>query len=90
MSFEKVTRLDALTVRKDGEKSYWTRIGVAWPAKQGPGWNVVLDAMPAPTEGQFKIFLMEPKPKQEPAASGQRNEYDQSSPFPEDDRTIPF
>lgn len=55
------TRLDAVSVREKDGKSYFTRIGVAFPAKQGTGWSVLLDAMPAPTDGQFKILLMEAK-----------------------------
>ena len=30
-------RLDALSVREKDGKSYWNRIGVAFPAKEGPG-----------------------------------------------------
>lgn len=57
-------RLDALTVREDKNgKSYWTKIGAAWPNKNGPGYIVRLDAMPAPTDGQFAIHLREPLPK---------------------------
>jgi hypothetical protein len=55
-------RLDAMTVRESNGKSYWTKIGVAFPAKQGDGWSVLLDAMPAPVEGQFKILLRTPLP----------------------------
>lgn len=68
-------RLDALTVRESNGKSYWTRIGVAFPAKDGSGWTVLLDAMPAPTEGQFKILLREPK--DQPARGGN----DSDSPY---------
>jgi hypothetical protein len=56
-------RLDALTVRESNDKSFWTKIGVAWPNKNGPGFIVRLDAMPAPVEGQFVIHLREPLPK---------------------------
>jgi len=56
-------RLDALTVRESNGKSFWTKIGVAWPNKNGPGYIVRLDAMPAPTEGQFNIHLRVPLPK---------------------------
>lgn len=56
-------RLDALTVRESNGKSYWTKIGVAWPNKQGPGYIVRLDAMPASVDGQFAIHLREPLPK---------------------------
>lgn len=57
-------RLDALTVRESNGKSYFTKIGVAFPARSGNGFSVLLDAMPAPTDGQFKILLMEPKPRE--------------------------
>lgn len=56
-------RLDALTVRESNGKSFFTKIGVAFPSRNGNGYSVLLDAMPAPTEGQFKILLMEPKPR---------------------------
>lgn len=56
-------RLDALTVRESNGKSFWTKIGVAWPSKNGPGYIVRLDAMPAPVEGQFVIHLREPLAK---------------------------
>ncbi len=56
-------RLDALSVREKDGRSYWTRIGVAFQSKDGTGWNVLLDAMPAPVDGQFKITLMPPREK---------------------------
>lgn len=57
-------RLDAVAVRESNGKSYFTKIGVAFPAKNGSGgYSVLLDAMPAPTEGQFKLLLMVPKPR---------------------------
>lgn len=56
-------RLDALTVREYNGKSFWTKIGAAFPNKNGPGYIVRLDAMPASNEGQFTIHLREPLPK---------------------------
>jgi hypothetical protein len=56
-------RLDALSVRESNGKSYFTRVGVAFANKDGKGWSVLLDAMPAPVDGQFKIMLREPLPK---------------------------
>lgn len=56
-------RLDALAVRESNGKSYFSRIGVAFANKDGKGWSVLLDAIPAPTDGQFKIMLREPLPK---------------------------
>lgn len=54
-------RLDALTVREVNGKSYFTRLGVAFENKNGDGWNVLLDAMPAPVDGQYKIMLKPPQ-----------------------------
>jgi len=57
-------RLDALAVREGRDrKSFFTKIGAAFPNKDGKGWTVLLDAMPAPADGQFKIMLREPFPK---------------------------
>jgi hypothetical protein len=58
-----MNRLDALSARESNGKTYWTRIGVAFQSKDGTGWNVLLDAMPAPVDGQFKITLMPPREK---------------------------
>ncbi|HEX8413760.1 MAG TPA: hypothetical protein VF637_07720 [Sphingomicrobium sp.] len=56
-------RLDALTVRESNGKSFWTKIGAAFPNKNGAGYIVRLDAMPASVDGQFSIHLREPLPK---------------------------
>lgn len=77
-------RLDALSVRESNGKSYFTKIGVAFPSRTGNGYSVLLDAIPAPVEGQFKILLMVPKerdgsaPRQQPAA------------FADDTDSVPF
>ena len=65
-------RLDALSARESNGKTYWTRVGVAFQSKDGTGWNVMLDAMPAPTDGQFKITLMVPKPRDDNGGGGGR------------------
>lgn len=80
-------RLDALSVRESKGKSYFTKIGAAFPNKDGKGWSILLDAMPAPTEGQFKIMLREPLPK-----DGQRGGGQQSGGYADDDLndSIPF
>ena len=56
-------RLDALTVRESNGKSYFTKIGAAFPNRDGKGFTVLLDAVPASSEGQYKIMLREPLPK---------------------------
>lgn len=73
MSFQKAARLDAMSAREKDGKTYWNRIGVAFPAKQGPGWTIYLDSIPAPTDGQFKIMLMEPKPREGGSAPSERS-----------------
>ncbi len=59
------TRYDAVISRKDKDgKSRYTKIGAAFPSKQGDGFNIVLDALPMPNaEGQAWISLFVPKPK---------------------------
>lgn len=64
------TRYDACTGRKDKSgKTYWTKIGAAFPAKDGKeGFNIALDALPMPNaEGQAWISLFVPKPKEDRA-----------------------
>ncbi len=77
-------RLDALAVRESNGKSYFTRIGVAFPAKQGDGWSILLDAMPAPTDGQFKILLREPLPPRDAVSQAPRQQQ-QAHPSYDDD-----
>jgi hypothetical protein len=67
-------RLDALTVRESNGKSYFTKIGAAFPNKDGKGWTVLLDAVPASNEGQYKIMLREPLPKDDRSGTRDRND----------------
>jgi hypothetical protein len=45
---------------KQGDKGFWTRIGVAWAHKDGKGLDVQLDGL-APLDG--RIVLRTPEPK---------------------------
>lgn len=50
----------AYHVRQGGEvadDSYWTRIGAVWEHKDGKGQDVVLEMIPAPVEGKYRITL---------------------------------
>jgi hypothetical protein len=51
----------AYTVRSNGEREIWTRIGAAFLNKNG-GFSVVLDAMPPATKGRYRIVVLPPKP----------------------------
>lgn len=55
-------RMDVLTGRTDEKtnKTYWSRIGVAFPARSGDGWDVQLDALPV----YGKMILRTPKPRE--------------------------
>lgn len=83
------TRYDACTGRKDKNgKTYWTKIGAAFPAKEGKeGFNIVLDALPMPNaDGQAWISLFVPKPRdgqaQTPANDqGARDDMNDDIPF---------
>ncbi len=50
--------LAVYTVRKNGEKSIWVRIGAAFPNRDGKGFNVRLDALPLDGE----LVIREPLP----------------------------
>lgn len=59
-------RYDAVAVRRytDGqgnEKTAYTTVGVAFPMRERDGFTVRLNAIPAPTEGEYVILLMPPK-----------------------------
>ena len=64
-STETPERMDAFTVREfeaGGEKRReWTRIGVAFPHKDGKGFNVILQALPV--DGRIELRLHEAKEK---------------------------
>jgi len=78
-------RLDAVTVRESNDKSYFTKIGVAFPSRNGPGYTLLLDAVPASADGQYKILLMPPRDQSAGRGSGnggrQRRELDDDVPF---------
>ena len=79
-----MSRLDAMTPRKRGDKTYWIRVGSAWPNKKGPGYQIVLDALPLPdAEGRCVINLFEPRQRDErPSQEAPvRDDRDQEIPF---------
>lgn len=70
-------RLDALIVREyqtsNGDtKAAFTKIGTAFPNKQGAGYSLVLDALPIPAMSrdgklEVRILLREPLPARDDA-----------------------
>lgn len=53
-------RYDALIAKESNGKTYWTKIGVMFENKSGKGFNLLLDAIPASVDGQYRISLFEP------------------------------
>jgi hypothetical protein len=86
-----MTRLNAIMAREyeiNGEKkTSFKNIGVAFPLKKGNGYQVILEAIPAPQDGQYKILLMEPRQEGQPQDHAPRDAYGQDS-FADD--AIPF
>lgn len=69
-------RYDALVARTDKNgKTWWTKIGSLFPAKDGPGFTLMLDALPLTgADGQAKIVMRVPKPKGEQGSAPPANE----------------
>lgn len=82
-------RLDALTVRETDGKSYWTRIGVAFPGRDG-SYMVKLDAMPPTTDGQYIIHLREPRDNAGQGGGQRQPSRPQSRRDDDDGEQVPF
>lgn len=55
---------------KEGEtRDIWHRVGAAFPLKNKTGYKVVLNLIPAPSNGQFEFVMMPPRPPAEEGAS---------------------
>jgi hypothetical protein len=46
---------------KDGGKDFWTRIGAAWPHKDGKGFNIQLENFPL--DGRITLRVISEKPE---------------------------
>jgi hypothetical protein len=85
-------RYDLLHARESGDKTYWTKCGAMFPTKAGTGFNIVLDVMPAPNDGQFRLLAMVPKPRDDapPARSNGGSTRRAAPPADDLDDDIPF
>ena len=50
-------------VPRPKQDDYWLNIGAAFPHDDGKGFNVLLQALPIPQDGQCKIVIREYVPK---------------------------
>ena len=89
-------RLDAIAgvPGKDRQKTYWTKIGSAFPSKTGSGYTLFLDYLPLhrSEDGKVVIVLSEPKERDDSRGGGRpqpqpqrqqrgRNDMDDEMPF---------
>jgi hypothetical protein len=86
-------RLDAIagTKSKDGQKTYWTKIGAAFKNKAG-GYTLYLDYLPTgrSDDGKTVIVLAEPKERDAPRGQGQRAIGNQQTRQRDMDDEVPF
>lgn len=55
-------RYDIITGRKNGDKTYWTKIGSAFERDNG-GFSLVFDALPISDADGCRAMMVEPKPR---------------------------
>lgn len=56
-----IKRYDVMFAKENNGKTFWNKCGVAWLNKAETGYNLVLDAIPAPVDGAYRMNLFEPK-----------------------------
>ena len=93
-------RMDLLTARKVGDKTYFTRVGVAFKNKSGNGWMLSFEALPIPQldeNGRLetRVLMMEPKPRDGDAKPARKSAMNAPADFSDlgggdDDSSIPF
>lgn len=78
-------RFDVVSFRKtQNGKTYAVRLGSAVPSKNGPGYNLYLDAMPAAVDGQYTLSIVPPRENQgasQGSAPRRAEPMDDSIPF---------
>lgn len=78
-----MSRMDVISFRQSqGGKTYAVRLGSAVPKKQGDGWTLYLDAIPAPQDGQYVMSVVPPREQRQAQPTDNRK--------PQDDSDVPF
>lgn len=63
---------------KDG-KTFWTRVGTMFPARNGGGWAIKLDALPLPDErGEVWVRAFPPKEREDDTHAVERRTVSQA------------
>lgn len=50
-----------MSAKESNGKTFWNKCGSAWLNKAGTGYNLVLDMIPAPIDGAYRMNLFEPR-----------------------------
>ena len=80
-------RYDILTVRESNGKSYFTKLGALFVNKAGDGFNIMLEGVPASTDGQYRLIAKRPQERTDATrqtggnGGNRRDELDDSIPF---------
>lgn len=80
-------RMDVLSFKeKKGGGYFAIKVGSAVPGKKDGEYNLYLDAIPAPVEGQYRLSVVHQRDKQPQASGGapaasERDDMDQDMPF---------
>lgn len=75
-------RYDVLTARESNGKTYFTKLGAMFPNRNGEGFTVVLDAMPASADGQYRLIVKPPRDdRQQQRQQSRQPDLDDDSPY---------
>jgi hypothetical protein len=87
-----MSRMDVLQPRKGkDDKTYYTKIGVAFPTKDGTGYMISFEALPMPGPDGCRVLMMPPREQDAPPrASGGRAEPSRAARVGHDADEIPF
>ena len=56
------TRYNLTSPRKNGDKTFWMKIGSAFPSRNGEGFQLVFDALPLPdADGRVMVLMSPPR-----------------------------
>lgn len=83
-----MSRYDLVSPRraKNSDKTYFTKVGVAFTNNSGDGFTLSFEALPLPdAEGQTRVLMMPAKPKEDREHPRQGNR-----PAARDEDSIPF
>lgn len=85
-------RYDLVTARKVGDKTYWTKVGVMFPQKDGRGFRLSFEALPVPSlyDGKLEVTVMAFPPKEQDEAPRGRDRAPARQSGPDDGEAIPF